>query len=259
MDGETILRGLESDTALVPAEMRDWWREYLSNHRCRYLDILSYLKCEDPSQERVLEIGSVPGHCTVLLKGLGYAVEGVDLSPGRLSAFWAKHGVSVAQADIEQERLPFEDGQFSVVLFMEIIEHLRVNPLHALREALRVLRVGGRLLLSTPNITPGDRLRFFLFQEDYQGDPVAEYEKLEQLGHMGHCRIYSRRELRRLLEHVGLRVEAVDYHGPVRARRGWPDRLLYRIHPHKERFRREIYIVGSKAKAGPDISRVFVF
>ena len=46
--------------------------------------------------------------------------------------------------------IPVEDAAFDIVISCETIEHV-VDPLRALREVCRVLRPGGRLLLTTPN------------------------------------------------------------------------------------------------------------
>jgi SAM-dependent methyltransferase len=49
-------------------------------------------------------------------------------------------------------RFPYDDASFDGVLFCEVIEHLQMNPLRALREIWRVLKPGGWLILTTPNI-----------------------------------------------------------------------------------------------------------
>jgi SAM-dependent methyltransferase len=54
--------------------------------------------------------------------------------------------------NMEEEPFPYDDGSFDVVLFCEIIEHLLMDPLHALAEINRVLRPDGRLVVTTPNV-----------------------------------------------------------------------------------------------------------
>jgi SAM-dependent methyltransferase len=53
----------------------------------------------------------------------------------------------------ERDAFPYPDAAFDCVLFCEILEHLLVNPDHALAEIARVLRPGGFVVLSTPNAT----------------------------------------------------------------------------------------------------------
>jgi SAM-dependent methyltransferase len=59
--------------------------------------------------------------------------------------------IAIYVFNIERESYPFPDASFDIVLCMEVIEHLVYSPTHMLAEAHRVLKPGGRLLLSTPN------------------------------------------------------------------------------------------------------------
>jgi SAM-dependent methyltransferase len=49
------------------------------------------------------------------------------------------------------QSLPFDDGQFDLVYSIEVMEHLH-RPYDTLRECFRVLKPGGWLIVSTPNI-----------------------------------------------------------------------------------------------------------
>jgi SAM-dependent methyltransferase len=241
------LDSLRDDVSLVSPAVAQWWTGYLRKSADRYLEILSFLD-EDDRGARVLEIGSFPGHFTVVLKRLGYDVAGVDLDPARGGAFWDKHGLDVRRTDVEQEPLPFPDGSFDVVLFTETIEHLRLNPLHALREIARVLRPGGRMILSTNNITPVHRFQFVVHGRA-QSHALEAFQKLEQLGHMGHFRIYNFEELRDFCRHVGLRLTRREYEGHLvggRMARAVAGILPQRLSRH---FRHSIYLVAEKPAA----------
>ena len=246
-----MFQDLEGDAALVAPSLREWWQGYLRAHQQRYLDLLGFLEeqnlTEDPA---VLEIGSAPGHLTAVLQKIGYALQGVDIAPERMDRFWQKHGLTVTRLDVEQEPWPFEDAAFDLVLFNEILEHLRINPLHALSESARVLRPGGKLLLSTPNITPLHRFHFLLGQ-DYQGNPVEEFKKLEELGHMGHIRLYSVPEIKAFLQEAGLEVGAVRVGGEL-LKPGWKaTALLFLRYPNWDYFRRFVYVWASKPRTIP--------
>lgn len=52
--------------------------------------------------------------------------------------------------DLNFERLPWPDGTFDLVMGLQMVEHLE-NPFFVVREAARVLKDGGWLLLSIPN------------------------------------------------------------------------------------------------------------
>ncbi|HUT37149.1 MAG TPA: class I SAM-dependent methyltransferase [Planctomycetota bacterium] len=70
-------------------------------------------------------------------------------------------GVEFHVGDLQQ-RLPYDDGCFDCVACVDGIEHLE-NPFHVIREFGRVLRPGGLLVVSTPNVSSiRSRFRFLM-------------------------------------------------------------------------------------------------
>jgi 2-polyprenyl-3-methyl-5-hydroxy-6-metoxy-1,4-benzoquinol methylase len=96
----------------------------------------------------VLDFGSGTGQLTLRLRDAARyrSVTGADLFP-RASALPADIGW--IQADLN-DPLPVQDRGFDLVVAAEVIEHLE-NPRAMCREIFRLLRPGGRLVLSTPN------------------------------------------------------------------------------------------------------------
>jgi SAM-dependent methyltransferase len=75
-----------------------------------------------------------------------------DIDPRALSLAKEMHGPALAGADTVSSGapLPYADARFDAVISMDVVEHLR-DPRPWLREALRVLKPGGVLFLTTPN------------------------------------------------------------------------------------------------------------
>lgn len=68
--------------------------------------------------------------------------------------------VPIHQLDLNTDRLPFDDGQFDVVTSVEVLEHVE-NYRAVVREFFRVLKPGGLLVVTTPNVlNMKSRLRF---------------------------------------------------------------------------------------------------
>lgn len=101
-----------------------------------------------------LEIGVGTGRIALPLALLGCDITGVDISRdmmARLTAKLAEHArsgraLAVRLIEADMLRLPFADHEFDVVLAAHVF-HLVADPWQAAREALRVLRPGGSLLV----------------------------------------------------------------------------------------------------------------
>lgn len=213
----------EASTLLDPA-LQDWARSYLSSHWKRYTWTIDQVEARAAAGARVLEVGSLPGHMTYLLHARGFDVTGIDLAPERAGTFFDDIGVTVHRCDVETEPLPSDDGTFDVVVFTELLEHCRINPIATLRELGRVLAPAGFMLVTTPNLyTTGTVLRYL--RGHGFDDPVTEWGKLEKLGHMGHVRLYSAKQLRWMLAAAGLRTDELEHFAP-RAAKGRARLLL---------------------------------
>jgi len=212
---------------------RSWHHEYLHNHTRRYLVDLQLVAALAPAG-KVLEIGSAPCHMTALLTLSGYPVVGVDLDPGRVADFVRDFALDVRRCDIERSPLPFRDGSFGCALLCETFEHLRIDPAFTLSELHRVLAPDGWLIFTTPNVYSLPSLGRFLLGRSVS-DPVEEFGKLRNLGHMGHVREYSAPEVVRFLQACGFVVRSVDYRYDANApgRRGKALRIAYRVAPRR--------------------------
>jgi ubiquinone/menaquinone biosynthesis C-methylase UbiE len=108
-----------------------------------------YVDFDDVRGRAVLEVGPGSGFASQLFAEAGAQVTAVDLTDwavettrARLEAFGLEGNVLQADA----ERLPFDDASFDLVFSWGVIHH--TTDLHqALRELVRVLRPGGRLVL----------------------------------------------------------------------------------------------------------------
>lgn len=95
---------------------------------------------------RVLEIGGGRSGLGALLYP-GAVVVTLDRDPSQLG-----HGASTPPRDVCADacRLPFADARFDIVTLFDVLEHIP-DDAAAAREALRVVRPGGWVLVSTPN------------------------------------------------------------------------------------------------------------
>lgn len=98
------------------------------------------------------------------------------------------------------EKLPFPDDNFDLILSHEVLEHVQ-DDAAALREMLRVLRPGGRMLIFVPNRGYPFETHGVYWRGRYHfgNIPLVNYLPLGLRNRLApHVRIYSRRDLERL-------------------------------------------------------------
>jgi glycosyltransferase involved in cell wall biosynthesis/SAM-dependent methyltransferase len=120
----------------------------------------------------------------------------------RNSATGEEFSFEMKNVDVERDRFPFPDDHFDVALCCELIEHLREDPMHMLVELHRVVKWGGLLILTTPNITSA-----FSVQEALAGRSPIFYSLYNRQSPADrHSREYTPGEVRLALECAGFKV-----------------------------------------------------
>ena len=101
--------------------------------------------------KKVLEIGCGTGEFTKRIASSGADITAIDISPDLLELTRRSiTNVNVSFQIQNVEKLDFEDGSFDAVIGSSILHHLNLNL--ALKEVYRVLRRGGRVVFTEPNM-----------------------------------------------------------------------------------------------------------
>lgn len=125
----------------------------------RLTKVLAYLK-EYPLKGKLLDIGCGDGSFAELLRRIGYDVWGIEVDK-QLSNLAKKRGVKTIHGSF-LKRFPFKSNFFDILFAGEVIEHT-IDDDYFLHECFRVLKKGGLLVLTTPNLVSlGNRLRMFV-------------------------------------------------------------------------------------------------
>jgi methionine biosynthesis protein MetW len=159
--------------------------------------------------ERVLDVGCGDGKTSgawLLDRRCDYT--GVDISANavREAQQFGLRAIHITDAS----SLPFADGMFDVVVCIEVLEHL-FAPQSALQEIRRVLRPGGRLIATVPNIAAW-RWRLDMLVAG-RWNPIGDERSAAEPWRDPHIRFFTTRSMRRLLRETGFEVITVGGHG----------------------------------------------
>ena len=153
----TIVARPESGGPLEPAH-------YASYHQCSTYEVPEVVEASldslaasaEPYRRtgRWLDIGYGEGGLLSAAQRRGWACYGTEQSSDAL-AFGRSRGWTVTEQASGDDRFGVED--FDIVTLVEVIEHL-ADPIRALSQAVRWLRPGGLLYLTTPNANSLNRL-----------------------------------------------------------------------------------------------------
>lgn len=158
-----------------------------------------------------------------------------------LSDGFAEHGVSqsIARAFFKGDDIPYPEGTFSFVLSEHVLEHIP-NPIKSLKEWIRVLKVGGKIITVLPhkertNDCHREVTKLSHLIDDYDNDvPLDDdthfqdwWDNVVEKGLMPehykhipkdelistgsiHHHVWTEKEIVELYEYLGLKVVYVD-------------------------------------------------
>lgn len=148
----------------------------------------------------ILEVGCAAGMTgRELKKRPGTFVAGIELNAKAAEAAKAVLD-DVLQGNIEEIDLPYSDASFDCVLFADVLEHL-VDPLSALLKVRRLLKKGGTVVASIPNV------QFHgVIQRLIEGNWTYEKEGILDETHL---RFFTFKEIEKLFSQAGYSIQKV--------------------------------------------------
>ncbi|HZL56360.1 MAG TPA: glycosyltransferase [Bryobacteraceae bacterium] len=251
----------ETGPAPAPQDIEEWiapeGKEYAAHHKSRFIHTLEITPAGDASKS-ILEMGAYMQITPALKNQLGYGrVRGCYYGePGRIdhksviSESGETFECDIDHFDAEKHTFPYADGAFDTVMCCELIEHLFEDPMHMMSEINRILKPGGHLVLTTPNIgslraVSGILLGYHPAFFPAYIRPRKEGEEAEAR----HNREYVPMEIQHLLTDSGFgleRLETGEFLDEPHPEFGWVKHLLDRYRLSHNLRGDGIYAVGRK-------------
>ena len=163
-------------------------------------DLLRYMDLQKPDLA-VLDIGCSCGGnlMAIKLQNADAQLYGIELS--EQAAAIARHFAEIKTTDVERFSDPDWQGKFDYIIMGDILEHLR-DPWTALLHVVRMLKPGGRLLASIPNVMHISNVK----------NLINGYWQYEDAGILDrtHLRFFTKKTIETMMAEAGLKIECME-------------------------------------------------
>jgi 2-polyprenyl-3-methyl-5-hydroxy-6-metoxy-1,4-benzoquinol methylase len=154
----------------------------------KFLEGIKDIEKLSGAKGRLLDVGCAVGQFLLLAKKCGWNVRGIELNKEEMS-YCRRLGLDVIDRLLDDGT--FANEEFDAVTLWEVLEHV-MDPRAVLKNANRILKKGGALLIVVPNV---DSLAARIM-----------HEKCNMFSGMSHITMFNDRTLSRLVEDEGFRV-----------------------------------------------------
>jgi methionine biosynthesis protein MetW len=180
-------------------------KRYESNITSEYTS-LSVIKKLVGYSNTVLDVGCSSGYLGDMLMGNGNIMYGVDGNQEAIAEARKKYKETLC-LNFNTDPIPFSKEMFDVIVFADVLEHL-LYPEEVLKQCVDMLKPGGRIIVSLPNVALWRvRLNLLFGCFDY-----ADYGVLDRT----HLHLYTFKTAKELVEKCGLKV--ISNHGAMNLR-----------------------------------------
>lgn len=167
---------------------------------------------------KVLEVGCGAGMTGKALREKGFEkIVGIEINEEVARGGRAYYD-QIVIGDVEKIRLPFEKEYFDCILYGDVLEHL-VNPWEVLKDHQTILKKGGAIICSIPNVRNYRILNNLIFRGrwEYTDDGILD---------RSHLRFFTLDSIQGMLKEAGFEIEGLTKRSSGAHWVKWIHRLL---------------------------------
>lgn len=181
--------------------------DYLTFHKDRYNFLAKKIQEHYKPGSRFLDIGSLFCYLLIEAKALGYESCGIDLDEYVKASNKISNDFNLNNrpCDLSKDQIPFSENYFDVIVFSEVLEHFNFHPSTVFLEMARVLKPGGKIIITTPNqVRLNNCIKMLIGRS-------INWNIEEDFWDGAHYREYTAKEIIVLAEKAGLRTLTVSF------------------------------------------------
>ena len=151
--------------------------------------------------KNILEVGCAAGMTGKALKERGLAeIVGIEVNKEvaqKAQSYYDK----LIVGDVEKIKLPFKKTHFDCILYGDVLEHL-VDPWKLLEEHKILLKKGGIIICSIPNVRHYRVIKKLIFQGEWEYAASGIMDR-------AHLRFFTLNSIRRMLKEAGFEIKEI--------------------------------------------------
>jgi 2-polyprenyl-3-methyl-5-hydroxy-6-metoxy-1,4-benzoquinol methylase len=134
---------------------------------------------------KILDVGCATGFFLEVAKMRGWDIYGIEINPHAVRLARKQNGSRIYQGSIEEAKL--ERSFFDAIAMSDVLEHM-VDPLASLQRANAILKPGGLIAITTPNLNSitahllGGKWPHFKVEHQFYFSPHSLSDLLERAG-----------------------------------------------------------------------------
>lgn len=157
---EKLLLSLANRLTRIPLSLI-----WINNGLWREVHHLRYMTLKHTPSGKLLDVGCGGGRFMSRMRRLGWEVEGIDFDEKATSKITRRYGMKTYTGDLLSCKLP--SASYDAITMSHAIEHL-FDPKKSLKECMRLLRPGGKLVVTTPNVESAAAMLFGKFWRGWE-------------------------------------------------------------------------------------------